>query len=61
MTTECNQKWTTDVTEFHIAVGKLYLSPILDIHNGEIVSYNISPSPNYAQIVDMLDQAFFKV
>lgn len=61
MTTGCNQKWTTDVFEFHIAVGKLYLSPILDIHNGEIVSYNISPSPNYAQIVDMLDQAFFKV
>lgn len=40
--TSCNQKWTTDVSEFHIAVGKVYLSPILDMHNGEIISYDIS-------------------
>lgn len=60
MTTGCNQKWTTDVSEFRIAAGKLYLSPILDIHNGEIVSYDISVSPNYAQIISMLDKAFSK-
>lgn len=41
-TASCNEKWTTDVSEFHIAAGKLYLSPILDIHNREIVSYSIS-------------------
>ena len=57
-TTKCNEKWTTDVSEFHIAAGKLYLSPILDMHNGEIVSYNISRSPNFAQTLDMLDEAF---
>ena len=57
-TTDVNEKWTTDVSEFHIAAGKLYLSPILDMHNREIVSYNISRSPTYVQIKDMLTKAF---
>lgn len=59
-TTACNQKWTTDVSEFHIAAGKLYLSPILDIHNREIVAFNISRSPNFNQTIDMLRKAFDK-
>lgn len=59
-TTRVNKKWTTDISEFHIAAGKLYLSPILDMHNREIVSYNISRSPNYNQITDMLNKAFEK-
>ena len=57
-TTDVNEKWTTDVSEFHIAAGKLYLSPILDMHNREIVSYNISRSPGFMQTIDMLDKAF---
>lgn len=40
-TTTVNEKWTTDVSEFHIAAGKLYLSPILDMYNHEIISYII--------------------
>lgn len=56
----CNEKWTTDVSEFHIASGKLYLSPILDMHNGEIVSFNISKSPNFKQTLTMLEKAFKK-
>ena len=59
-TTKCNEKWSTDVSEFHIAAGKLYLSPILDMHNREIVSYNISTSPNFQQTLEMLDKAFEK-
>ncbi|SMC52468.1 Transposase InsO and inactivated derivatives [Oscillospiraceae bacterium] len=59
-TSDFNEKWTTDVSEFHIAAGKLYLSPILDMHNREIVSYNISKRPSYAQITDMLNKAFCK-
>lgn len=59
-TSGVNQKWTTDISEFHIAAGKLYLSPILDMHNNEIISYNISTSPNYKQITDMLNKAFTK-
>lgn len=55
-----NQIWSTDISEFHIAAGKLYLSPILDVDNREIVSYVISRSPNFKQVMDMLDIAFKK-
>lgn len=53
-----NQKWATDVTQININSEKLYLSPILDLYNGEIISYNISRSPNLEQIYDMLEKAF---
>ena len=59
-TTSCNEIWLTDVSEFHIAAGKLYLSPILDLHNREIVSFNISTTPNFEQTKDMLNKAFEK-
>ena len=59
-TTHLNEKWTTDITEFHIASGKLYLSPILDMYNKEIVAYSISKSPNFDQISEMLSKAFSK-
>ena len=55
-----NQKWATDVTQINIGNTKLYLSPILDMFNGEIISYNISKSPNLDQVYDMLDKAFAK-
>ena len=55
-----NQKWSTDVTQINIGSTKLYLSPILDMFNGEIVSYNISTSPNMELIYNMLDKAFEK-
>lgn len=55
-----NQKWTTDVTQFNFPFGKCYLSPILDMYNDEIVSYNLSLHPNLEQITDMLDKAFAK-
>ena len=57
-TSRCNEKWTTDISEFHIASGKLYLSPILDIHNREIISYSISRNPSFNQTIDMLNKAF---
>lgn len=53
-----NEKWYTDVTEFNLRGEKIYLSPILDGFNGEIISYNISKSPNLEQINDMLNKAF---
>ena len=34
--TKSDQKWTTDITEFHVFGRKVYLSPILDMYNGEI-------------------------
>jgi len=56
-----NQKWVTDVTEFSIFGKKLYLSPILDLYNGEIVSYNLSERPTFHQVTDMLKKAFEKI
>lgn len=56
-----NQKWTTDITEFSLFGKKLYLSPILDMFNGEIISYNISEHPVLNQVLDMLDKAFSKI
>ena len=56
-----NQKWTTDITEFELFGKKIYLSPILDMYNGEIVSYNISERPVLNQVLKMLDSAFEKI
>lgn len=53
-----NEKWVTDVTEFSLFGQKLYLSPILDLYNREIVSYSISHHPRFSQTVDMLEKAF---
>lgn len=55
-----NRKWATDVTQINIGSTKLYLSPILDMYNGEIISHNISTSPDLDQVYDMLDKAFEK-
>ena len=57
-TTAVNQIWSTDISEFHIAADKLYLSPIIDVHNREIISYSISTSPNFWQVMDILGIAF---
>lgn len=35
-----NEKWVTDITEFKLFGEKLYLSPILDLFNGEIITYD---------------------
>jgi len=56
-----NQKWVTDVTEFKIFGTKLFLSPIMDLFNGEIISYNISNRANFQQTTEMLDKAFRKI
>lgn len=56
-----NQKWTTDITEFSLFGTKLYLSPILDMYNGEIISYKISDRPVLKQVLDMVDDAFTKI
>ena len=56
-----NQKWVTDVTEFRLFGKKLYLSPILDLCSGDIVTYTISDSPNLLMVTTMLEQAFEKI
>ncbi len=57
-THKSNQKWTTDVSEFKAPGGKLYLSPIMDMHDGCIISYDISTSPDFTQTKRMIDKAF---
>ncbi len=56
-----NQKWVTDVTEFSLFGTKLYLSPIIDLFNGEVVAYDLSYHPNLKQVTNMLEQAFAKI
>jgi putative transposase len=53
-----NQKWVTDVTEFAVAGQKLYLSPILDLYNSEIICYELHTRPNYELVGKMLKTAF---
>ncbi|WP_148783898.1 IS3 family transposase [Aquimarina intermedia] len=55
------QKWVTDITEFKVAGKKLYLSPILDLYNREIISYQLSEAPNFKQVNSMLKKAFKKL
>ena len=54
------EKCYTDVTEFAIPASsqKLYLSPVLDGFNSEIIAFNLSTSPNLEQVKTMLEQAF---
>ena len=57
-TTAPLQKWTTDVSQFNFTWGKCYISPILDMNTNEIISYDLSMSPNMEQIHRMLEKAF---
>ena len=52
-----NEKWVTDVTEFSLFGQKLYLSPILDLHSSDLVSYTISDRPALSMVMDMIRQA----
>lgn len=56
-----NRKWTTDITEFSMFEAKLYPPPILDMYNGEIISYSISDRPVLGQVMEMLDKVFAKI
>jgi len=55
------EKLTTDVTQFKIGDVKVYLSPVMDLFNREIISYSISLSPNLEQVKEMLRGLFDKL
>lgn len=59
--TQPNQKWATDVTEFNISGQKLYLSPVIDLYNQEIISYELSERPDFKSVMTMLSKALKKV
>ena len=52
-----NEKWLTDITEFQIPAGKVYLSPIIDCFDGMVVSWTIGTSPDAELVNTMLDAA----
>ena len=54
---QANEKWLTDITEFAIPAGKVYLSPIVDCFDGLLVNWNISTSPDALLVNSMLDDA----
>lgn len=55
------EKLVTDVTQFKVCNEKVYLSPVMDLFNREIISYSISLSPNLEQIREMLSGLFDKL
>ena len=54
---QANEKWLTDITEFAIPAGKVYLSPIVDCFDGLLVNWTISTSPDALLVNSMLDDA----
>ena len=56
-----NQKWVTDVTEFKVNDQKVYLSPIIDLFNQEVISYEVRTSVTLPLVTDMLKAATSKL
>ena len=52
-----NEKWLTDITEFQIPAGKVYLSPVIDCFDGLVVSWTIGTRPDSDLVNTMLDAA----
>lgn len=52
-----NEKWLTDITEFQIPAGKVYLSPIIDCFDGLVLSWSIGTHPDAELVNTMLDAA----
>ncbi len=52
-----NLKWLTDITEFSIPSGKIYLSPVIDCFDGLPISWSIGTHPNAELVETMLDGA----
>ena len=52
-----NKKWLTDITEFQIPAGKVYLSPMIDCFDGLVVSWTIGTRPDADLVNTMLDAA----
>jgi len=59
--TRPNEKWVTDVTEFTVAGQKLYLSPIIDLFNGEVISHVMLERPVMKMVSTMLEKALSKL
>lgn len=58
---EPNKRWVTDVTEFTVGGEKCYLSPIMDLYNGEIVAFQTARRPTLALVQTMVRKALKKI
>ena len=56
-----NEKWVADVTEFNVRGAKLYLSPVMNLFNGEIVTFEMQERPLYSLVGNMLKKALSKL
>jgi putative transposase len=56
-----NQKWVTDVTEFNVAGEKLYLPPVMDLYNREIIAFETTRRPVFELVSSMLKKALVKL
>jgi transposase InsO family protein len=56
-----NQKWVTDVTEFNVGGQKLYLSPVMDLYNGEIIAWQMDRRASFEMVSSMLKKALAKL
>ena len=59
--TALNQKWVTDVTEFHVGQEKLYFSPLMDLANREIIAYNFATRPKFSLVKKILEQGLSRL
>ena len=57
--TALNQKWVTDVTEFHVGQETLYFSPLMDLANREVIAYNFATRPKFSLVKKMLEQGLY--
>lgn len=55
------RKLLTDVSEFAVLGKKIYLSPILDLYNREIIEYTISTHPNLKMVMEMMNKVIRKL
>ncbi|WP_408637943.1 IS3 family transposase [Oxalobacter vibrioformis] len=56
-----NRKWVTDVTEFNVSGEKLYLSPVMDLYNNEIISCELARRPHFDMVQKMLSEAISRL
>lgn len=56
-----NEKWVTDVTEFKVGDKRLYLSPVMDLYNAEVVAYEVSERAYFELVGSMLKKAFTRL
>ncbi|OQO67612.1 hypothetical protein BH747_13855 [Enterococcus villorum] len=55
------EKLVTDITEFKVLGEKVYFSPVMDLFNGEILSYAVDTRPHYALVETMLTKLMSKL